>query len=139
MVAKKRLRPVFKRLTMQNSLINFKMRIMLFLAIPLCFILWNCAFHREVNYYEGHIFDQNKQAISNIMVYERDRPENKVFTDSSGYFQLKKPKNLISNFLMVKKDAIILDSIQVLRTRAGEQVNYVFVEGRQDTLFLKIE
>lgn len=115
------------------------MRIMLFLALPLCFILWNCTVHREVNYYEGYIFNQQKQAISNIMVYEGDRPENKVFTDQSGYFQLKKPKNVISNFLMVKKDTLILDSIQVVRKSAGEQVNYAFVEGRQDTLFLKIE
>lgn len=124
---------------MQNVMINFKMRIMLFLALPLCFILWNCTVQREVNYYEGYIFNQQKQAISNIMVYEGDRPENKVFTDQSGYFQLKKPKNVISNFLMVKKDTLILDSIQVVRKSAGEQVNYAFVEGRQDTLFLKIE
>ena len=37
---------------------------------------------------------------------------------------------------MIKKDNIVIDSIQIIRMSGGERINYYFVEGRKDTLYI---
>ena len=59
------------------------------------------------------------------------------FTDKKGFFKINKPKNSISMFLMIKNDKNLIDSIQVIRRSGGERINYYFIEGRSDTLFIK--
>jgi hypothetical protein len=70
------------------------------------------------------------------MVFEQDDPDNKAFTDKRGFFTLRKKADAVSTFLMVSKGDMLIDSIQVIRTSGGEQVNYYFTDGRTDTLFV---
>jgi|GEM_PF-1385344 len=95
----------------------------------------NCAPHK-FRHYEGYIFQSNTP-LANVAVFEQDDPSNKTYTNKDGFFKLEKRPDAISRFLMVSKDNVIIDSIQVIRSSGGEQINYYFIEGRKDTLFVK--
>lgn len=86
--------------------------------------------------YQGYIY-QADVPMANVAVFEQDDPANKTVTDKQGFFTLKKKADAVSMFLMVSKDNTIIDSIQVIRTSGGEQMNYYFTEGRTDTLFVQ--
>ncbi len=86
-------------------------------------------------HYQGYIYQANAP-IANAMVFEQNDPDNKTFTDKRGFFTLKKKAAAVSMFLMVSKGDMLIDSIQVIRTSGGEQMNYYFTEGRTDTLFI---
>ncbi len=102
-------------------------------------IMCSCSLKKSFNYYHGYVFNQNNNPIINIEVFEKDRPLNKSLTDNKGYFKIEKNKNSISTFLMVKRNNILVDSIQVIRSSGGEKINYYFVEGRNDTLFIDMK
>ncbi len=116
---------------------KIKMKNLILFTIFLNFC--NCSTNKGFNFYEGHIYSKNKIPVKTLEVFEKDRPNNKTFTDDMGFFKLKKQKNSISTFLIVKNREVLIDSIQVVRTSGGEKINYYFVEGTKDTLFIDIK
>lgn len=112
-----------------------RMKIFLILFITI-FSITNCSVKSDFLYYQGYIYNKNNIPVENIEVSEKEKPSQKTYTDKSGFFSLKKERNSISMFLILRKDNTILDSIQVIRKSGGEKINYYFVEGRNDTLFI---
>lgn len=112
---------------------------MKYIILPIILIIayTSCSSNKEINYYQGYIYNQNHIPVNNLEVSEKDEPLNKSFTDHNGFFRIKKKKNSISTFLMILKNKELLDSIQVVRKSGGEKINYYFIEGRSDTLFIK--
>ena len=103
-------------------------------------ILWSlvCCTPYKFKRYEGFIYQAGKP-LPHVEIFEQDNPENSTQTNAEGFFSLNKRDGAVSRFLMVRKNNAIIDSIQVIRTSAGEQLAYYFTESRKDTLFLKPE
>jgi hypothetical protein len=93
---------------------------------------------KKVNYYEGYIYNKQKKPIKGLMIFEKLDKEKFVYTSNQGFFKLKKNEQSI-NDLMIAKEGKIVDSIQTVRTSGGEKINYYFIEGRKDTLFIDIK
>ena len=77
-----------------------------------------------------------KKPIQNLKVYGKDDAYIFSYTNEKGYFKMEKTDNWIEHFLIIERDNIIIDSIEIVRTSGGERLNYYFVEGRSDTLFI---
>ena len=105
------------------------------LFLTWAFLLFCCK-NRKINFYEGYICDLQKNPIENLKVYGKDDLYIFSYTNEKGYFKMEKTDNWIEHFLMIERDNIIIDSIQIVRTSGGERLNYYFVEGRSDTLFI---
>ena len=56
-------------------------------------------------------------------------------TDRRGWFCV--PKDSVNMFLMVEKDGLIIDSIQVLREGA-EKFSFFFTDQSNDTVFIDL-
>ncbi|KQT33914.1 hypothetical protein ASG22_17605 [Chryseobacterium sp. Leaf405] len=108
--------------------------ILLFLST---IIINNCS---DINFnsYEGFIYNKNAPYV-HLKIFEKDFNSNFTFTNDKVFFKLKKRSNSISTFLMIQKNNKIIDSIQVIRTSGGEKINYSFIEGRNDTLFIDLK
>ena len=91
----------------------------------------------DFRFYEGYIYNESKKPISDLEIFEKEQPNNKTITDKKGFFKINKLENSISMFLMIKNNKNLIDSIQVIRRSGGERINYYFIEGRSDTLFIK--
>ncbi|MFK7050526.1 hypothetical protein [Flavobacterium columnare] len=104
-------------------------------TIVLLVIVANCTNRNNFKYYQGYIY-LNKNPVPDVEVYEEDNPSNKTKTDENGFFKIPMQQKYISNFLIIRKKNKIIDSIQIIRTSGGEKVNFYFVEGRKDTLFV---
>lgn len=103
-------------------------------------ILWSlvCCTPYKFKRYEGFIYQAGKP-LPYVEIFEQDNPENSTLTNADGFFSLNKRDDAVSRFLMVRKNNAIIDSIQVIRTSAGEQLEYYFTESRKDTIFLNLE
>ena len=91
----------------------------------------------DFRFYEGYIYNESKKPISDLEIFEKEQPNNKTITDKKGFFKINKLENSVSIFLIIKDNDRLLDSIQIIRKSGGEKLNYYFVEGRSDTLFIK--
>lgn len=101
------------------------------------YILISCK--SKINHYEGYICDAHKKPINGLKVFSKyDSIYTYDYTDSSGFFKIKINTNTIFGFLMIKKEDVVIDSIQIIRSSGGEKRNFYFVEGRKDTLFIDI-
>ncbi len=100
--------------------------------ISLIILLFSCITPKN---YEGYIFTKQKKPVMNIRVCE-ENSTNCTFTNKEGFFRLKKNTNSINNLIIFSNNKSI-DSITTVWTQHGERVNYSFIEGRKDTLFLK--
>ena len=100
-------------------------------------IIFFCCCRTQINYYQGYIYDFDRQPIVGVKVYSPyDTIGTFGITDSNGFFQIKKPKHIISNFLYIKNLHTIIDSIRIVGSHGGEQLHYSFVDGKNDTLFI---
>ena len=105
------------------------------LLIVIIVIILGCK--TRINYYEGYICNIDKKPINGLKVFsEYDSIHTYSYTDNNGFFKIKKDNNIIFHFLMIKKDHTVIDSIQIIRMSGGERINYYFVEGRKDTLYI---
>ncbi|MCH4828946.1 MULTISPECIES: hypothetical protein [Flavobacterium] len=98
----------------------------------------NCTNKNNLKYYQGYIY-LNKNAEPDVEVYEADNPSNKTKTNENGFFKIPMQQKYISNFLIIRNKNKIIDSIQIIRTSGGEKINYYFVEGRNDTVFIDMK
>ena len=85
--------------------------------------------------YHGYVFDENKKPIHNVKVQEQSKRDVQTFTDTSGYFKLKKYPDFSSS-LIFSKDGYQIDTIKTVVERY-DGVKYIFVNYKPDTLFMK--
>lgn len=128
------------KINLSKGLIRSNKIIRMTTKLLLSAILWSlvCCTPYKFKRYEGFIY-QAEKPLPHVEIFEQDNPENSTQTDEDGFFSLNKRAGAVSRFLMVRKNNAIIDSIQVIRTSAGEQLAYYFTESRKDTLFLKPE
>lgn len=112
---------------------NLRMKTILLLLV----ILWSsvCCSPPKFKHYAGYIY-QAGRPVGEAEIFEQDNPENRTQTNQDGFFTLLKRANGVSQFLMVRKNDTVVDSMQVIRTAGGEQLRYYFTERTKDTLFL---
>ena len=90
----------------------------------------------KISYYQGYIY-KNNMPQENIRVVGRDHSDTISMTNEKGYFKLNKRANWIEKYLHLYSGDKKIDSISVVRTHPEYGIRYYFVEGRNDTLFLK--
>lgn len=95
----------------------------------------SCA--TTVQNYEGFIYNTKREPIANIKICEQHK-NNCTQTDMKGFFILKRDKNSINN-LIVFHNNVHVDTIKTVWRQHGEKVNYSFIEGTKDTLFIDIK
>ena len=104
------------------------------LFLTLAFLLFCCK-NKKVNFYEGHIYDENKKPLPNIKVCRGYKLTACTMTDTNGYFKLNMPPNFITDLIIFYKEQPI-DTIITAWTLHGELDRYSFIEGKNDTLFI---
>ena len=105
------------------------------LFLTLAFLLFCCK-NRKINFYEGHIYDENNTPLPNIKVCKMyHTPTDCTMTNANGYFKINKDPTSIPDLIVFYKEQPI-DTIRTLWTQAGERIMYSFVEGKNDTLFI---
>lgn len=92
----------------------------------------------KIKFYHGYIFDSDKKPIVGIKVYEDDNFKNYSLTDKNGYFNISEENNFGGNLIVVKNDEVVLDTIWTVFSNHGDTLNYGFVNGRNDTLFIDV-
>lgn len=107
------------------------MRILYYIFLIVLLVSCNQAgkeYHGYV-YYEG-------QPLSGVKVIEDwYTPSRYTVTDSNGFFSLKR-KNVIGNLIFIK-DWYKIDTIVPIRTHAGENLSYIFLNSKPDTVYLE--
>jgi len=104
------------------------------LFLTLAFLLFCCK-NKKVNFYEGHIYDENKKPLPNIKVCRGYKLTACTMTDANGYFKLNMTPNFITDLIIFYKEQPI-DTIITAWTLHGELDRYSFIEGKNDTLFI---
>lgn len=105
-----------------------------FLNVFLIFFLNSC--NTVPKFYEGFIFNKEKKPLSNIKVCEINK--NKcTYTNSRGYFKLEKEKSSLNDLIVFYGNKPV-DTIKTFWSQHGEKMNYSFVEGKKDTLFINV-
>lgn len=89
------------------------------------------------SFYEGYIYSKDKKPLENIQVCEQNK-SNCTYTDKKGFFKLKKDENMISD-LIIFNNSKSLDTIKTVWSQHGEKINYSFLEGKKDTLFVHLK
>ncbi|WP_131726141.1 hypothetical protein [Chryseobacterium sp. Leaf405] len=84
--------------------------------------------------YEGYIYNHQKKPLENIKVCEQNK-NNCTYTNDKGFFQLRKDKNSIGDLLVFNRESTI-DTIKTVWSQHGEKINFSFIEGKNDTLFI---
>ncbi|SIS47534.1 hypothetical protein SAMN05421766_102141 [Zobellia uliginosa] len=105
----------------------------------LCVLIMFACSSKKVTYYQGYVYDVNHKPLENLVIEGRDYSETKSLTNSQGYFKMKTRQNWFETFLYVKDKEIKIDSIQVLRTHPEFVQSHHFVNGKNDTLFLRVK
>ena len=114
------------------------------------FVVMAISCSQKISYYEGYIYNSENKPLSNLFIYaENDSINIKGYTDENGFFKIKKKENSIVNHLKIKKkensivnhlkikkNGKILDSIKIIGIRGGEQIDYAFVNGKNDTIII---
>lgn len=98
-----------------------KKLITLFFAIPLL-----VACKTVNNFYQGLVIDENNNPIKGVIVSELYR-ENQTETDENGYFKFERYSPNFLGDLVFEKEGYRTDTLQSVRTWAGEKVRYYFV------------
>ena len=105
------------------------------LFLTLAFLLFCCK-NRKINFYEGHIYDENNNPLPNIKVCKMyHTPTDCTMTDANGYFKINEDPTSMTDLIVFYKEQPI-DTMRTLWTQAGERIMYSFVEGKNDTLFI---
>lgn len=84
--------------------------------------------------YEGHIYNKKKEPLANIKICEQNK-NNCTHTDGMGFFKLKKNESSINDLVLYKNNKSI-DTIKTVWEQHGEKINYSFIQGRKDTIFI---
>ncbi|MFL9834251.1 hypothetical protein [Chryseobacterium terrae] len=88
-------------------------------------------------FYEGYICTTDKKPLTNVKICELNATNCSV-TDINGFFKIKKEKDRISDLVVLYKNKSI-DTINTVWSQHGDKLNYSFIEGKKDTLFVDIK
>ncbi|GAA0871114.1 hypothetical protein GCM10009117_02590 [Gangjinia marincola] len=100
-------------------------------------MIYTCS-PKKVKYFHGYVYSENYIPLEGLKITNQYDLSIGTYTDEKGYFRITKGDNFKGRFLYVYLDANKIDSIQVSGVQGGEKINYSFVNGRMDTLFIKI-
>ncbi|WP_375605044.1 hypothetical protein [Flavobacterium davisii] len=105
--------------------------------IPVLLALLSCS-QAEKKEYSGYIYNK-KEPIRNAKIVDVDNRAHFSYTDSKGYFVLKKLKESPDEIIIIQKNSEI-DTINLL-SGGGLKKAYIFFfrEGFSDTLYLDRE
>lgn len=103
----------------------------IFICICVTIIANSCSMPRN---YQGYVYSSYKKPIQNVKVCEKNT-SNCTTTDINGFFVLKKDKQSITD-LIIFLDEKPLDTLKTVWSQHGEKLNYSFMEGKNDTLFI---
>ena len=96
--------------------------------------LFLCTCASEIKYYQGYIYALQGNPLPNLKIYARENITNTLgMTDRRGWVCV--PKDSVNMFLMIEKNGVIIDSIQVLREGA-EKFSFFFTDQSSDTVFI---
>lgn len=102
------------------------MLFIIFIFMHLCF--WDKILSRI------YIYDLQGNPLPNLKIYARENITNTLgMTDRRGWVCV--PKDSVNMFLMIEKNGVIIDSIQVLRGGA-EKFSFFFTDQSSDTVFI---
>lgn len=105
------------------------------LSIIVVFFINSCT--TSAQNYEGFIYKSKEIPFGNIKICEKST-NNCTQTDSKGFFKLKKNKDSI-NDLIVFYNNLPVDTIKTPWKQHGEKINYSFIKGKKDTLFIDVK
>lgn len=98
--------------------------------------LFLCTCASEIKYYQGYVYNQQGNPLPNLKIYTREGTMGVVgITNQQGWVSIQKPEGIINMFLMIEKNGVIIDSIQVLRGGA-EKFSFFFTDQSSDTVFI---
>lgn len=104
------------------------------LNVFLLLILISCS--NKITYYHGYIYNEKNEPLENLKIVEDDNLQSYSMTDQHGYFKILERNNYGGNLKVYTIDNVIIDTIWTVYSTHGEKLNYRFVNGRSDTLFI---
>ena len=107
-------------------------RILILFFIPL--VVSSCS--SKIKYYHGYIYSLDNKPLGKLRVEEDDNLRTFSYTNEKGYFKIIENNNFGGNLIVYSQNDIILDTIWTVFSSNGEKLNYRFVNGRKDTLFV---
>ncbi|WP_147300517.1 hypothetical protein [Tenacibaculum gallaicum] len=105
----------------------------LFLFTLLLFLL-SCK--KKTDYYHGYIYSKEKKPLRNLKVVEDDNLKTFSLTDEKGYFNIPELNSFGGNLVVYTENNKVIDTIHTIFSNRGEKLNYRFINGRNDTLFI---
>jgi len=110
-----------------------KKLMIIFSAILFLSCKWCC--NRRQYYYEGYVFDENNQPLSDVRVKEYYTYEwNQCVTDSSGYFKMHRSSRDFLPDLIFEKEGYKSDTVGLVGGRHSGNLFFFFLRERKDTL-----
>ncbi|HZH73435.1 MAG TPA: hypothetical protein VFD91_13140 [Mariniphaga sp.] len=91
----------------------------------------------SIQYYKGYVYNTKNEPIEGLKICEQYSTKCS-FTNSQGFFKIKKNASSIRS-LIVFHNEISVDTIKTVWSQHGEKINYSFIEGKNDTLFVDLE
>ena len=89
---------------MKTSLYQWKSKSTImkkYILLSLFVIISSCGGNSSFEYYEGHIYDENKKPLPNIKVCKMyHTPTDCTTTDANGYFKLNMPPNFMTDLIL---------------------------------------
>lgn len=91
---------------------------------------------KKIDYYHGYIYSKEKKPLRNLKVVEDDNLKTFSLTDEKGYFNIPELNSFGGNLVVYTKNNKVIDTIYTIFSNRGEKLNYRFINGRNDTLFI---
>jgi hypothetical protein len=116
--------------------IKLKMKQVLILSCTLLLLI-SCS--NRIDYYHGYIFSSKEnKPLKELRIEEDDNLKTTSYTDEKGYFKIPETNGFGGNLIIYDKNNSILDTIWTVYSSRGEKLNYRFINGRKDTLFITL-
>ncbi|WP_313376450.1 hypothetical protein [Chishuiella sp.] len=91
--------------------------------------------YTKIDYYNGYIYEKKSKPTAGLTI-KGDLADVSTKTDKIVYFKINN-LDLLNFFIYVYNQYKLLDYIQIIRTHSERGIKYYFVNGRNDTIFLK--
>lgn len=88
----------------------------------------------SVDNYEGYIYEKPNVPAKDVSVCEKNS-SNCTKTDHHGFFKLEKDKKTVRELVVIFKGEPT-DTLRTVWSQRGEKINYSFIKGKNDTLFI---
>lgn len=109
------------------------MRIIVILSL----FLWSSCCTKTPTYIHGYLYNNEHKPLIGLRVEDPDNKNTFSISNKDGYFKINKMIN--GRYLFVLQYDKKIDSIYIVRTHPEKGVDYCFVEGRIDTLFINLK